>query len=61
MEVTMISCGVEILITGGVAETEDGLPIATSFFTFLVFMFDVLFFTLYFLLFLKSYAFDWLR
>jgi len=30
MEVTMISRGVEISITGGVAETEDGLTIVTE-------------------------------
>ena len=30
MEVTMISHGVEISITGGVAETEDGLTTVTE-------------------------------
>jgi len=35
IEMTMISCGVEILIAGGVAaETEDGLPTVTLVFSF---------------------------
>jgi len=31
MEVTMISCGVEILIAGGVGEMADGPTIVTFF------------------------------
>jgi len=30
MEVTMISCGVEISIAGGVAETEDAITTVTK-------------------------------
>jgi len=35
MEVVMISCGVEISIAGGVAETEDALTIIIITFFFL--------------------------
>jgi len=34
MEVTMISCGVEISIAGGLAETEDARTTVTFFFFF---------------------------
>jgi len=40
MEVTMISCGVEIPIAGGVAETEDG-NYCDPFFPFFLFLFFV--------------------
>jgi len=38
MEVTMISCGVEISIAGGVAETEDA-NYCDCFFSFFFFFF----------------------
>jgi len=34
MQVTMISCGVEISIAGGVEETEDVTPVTFFFFFF---------------------------
>jgi len=37
MKVTMISCSVEILIAGGVVETEDALTIVTFWYVFFFF------------------------
>jgi len=47
MEVTMISCGVEISIAGGVAETEDA-NYGDLFYSFLFFFF--IFYIMYSLL-----------